>query len=692
MEIATQSNDNIEFLMNARKSRNNFNHTKNENFRISNSSIFFNDDIWDFNYLNVNNRNRSKYRYDFTRIPSQFAFIIKHLILNEIFYKKNSFGSSLKVYDEVAKFLRGMDKMGISNVLMLDKKSIEMYINENQKTLSSNSVERICVNIEKVIELLEEITGKKFSGAKSFVKKTAKECRTFRDAYSAKNDYIPDAFLNQTISLAIKDMNDEDLDLGRRIAACLIVIIAETGMRGEEVSLLESGMLDTITIESTNKVVNYLKFKTFKTQSNTGEYKETFCYLPPNATNAYITAEKLMNQVVDQKRSERAELRSIILAAGKEDALKKLEILPCGKPALSDLREMVENMSYEEIQQAQKNRRKYLYVDWKWGRLKRGSQVFRNDLVSFYIRHKNDISLDNINQSDIENLNQFMFTSESKFNREFTVDQRKKIKYKDVVDDTYYFVNPHRFRVTICTKLFSGNIYLDYIIKHMNHLSEDMTVYYNKAFQLKDELEESMKILALMSKDSNGLIETNIDKVNNVAYKTLLSDSLLKKYIDKMNTFLEENDFNILTDIDIILKKLKKVSAPVAANDLGVCISIISQSVCEKREMFYSTLDLQITLPTYKNINYTYDLYKERVKVVKHNKEISDKDNNYTNEYEREVNSLKYLVNGKLKKELELLQEDLDKHGYDSVIEKYPYLDYIIKDIAIINEEIKIWN
>ena len=136
-----------------------------------------------------------------------------------------------------------------------------------------------------------------------------------------------------------------------------------------------------------SRIWNYLKFKTFKTQSNTGEYTETFCYLPPNATNAYITAEKLINQAVDQKRSERSELRSIILAAGKEDTLNKLEILPCGQPALSDLREIVQNMSDEEIQLAQKNRKKYIYVDWKWGRQKRGSNVFRNDLVSFYIRH-----------------------------------------------------------------------------------------------------------------------------------------------------------------------------------------------------------------------------------------------------------------------------------------------------------------
>lgn len=689
MVMSIRTSDNVEFLMNIRNSRKNFNYIENKNFRISNSNFFFNDDIWDFNYLNLNNRERSKYRYSFKNIPPQFAFIIKHLILNEYFYKHNSFGNVHNVYYETSRFLREINAMGVTNILMLDRNTLKTYIEEKRKTLSNNGIERICVHVEKLINMLEEMTEYKFPGVRSFAQKTAKECRTCRDVFSAKNDYIPDAFLNQTISLAIKDMNDEELDLGRRIVACLIVIVAETGMRGEEVSLLESGMLDTITIESTNKVVNYLKFKTFKTQSNINEYKDTYCYLPPNSTNAYIMAEKLMNQAVDLERTEESKLRSIVIAADREHEIERTKK---GRVSILSLRKIVASISDEEMKQIDQRRRKYLYVDWKWGRQKRGSAVFRNDVLSFYIRHKDDIKLDDIKPSELENLNDFMFSNESKFKREFTVEQRKKIKYEDVVDEVYYYVNPHRFRVTVCTKLFSGNVHIDYIVKHMNHLSEDMTTYYNKSYELKDQLEESMKILSLMSKDSNGLIETDIEKVDNVTYKTLLSDSLLKENIDKMNSFLKENDFNILTDIDIILKKLKKLSSPIAANDLGVCINIISQNICEKRELFYSTLDLQITLPTYKNINYTYDLYKERIKIVKHNKEVSNKNNNYNNEYEREVNSLKHLINTKLKKELDLLQGDLDKCGYDSVIEKYPYLDYIIKNISSINEEIKKWN
>ena len=531
---------------------------------------------------------------------------------------------------------------------MLDKKSLETFLDSKKKTVSSNRLETICVHVVKIFDFLEESTKNNYSAIKEKLTTLAKESRnTYRDSFSARNDYIPDVFLNQTVSLAIKDMNDEDLHISKRIIACLIIIIAETGMRAEELTLLESGMLESIYVKSIDKYVNYLKFKTFKTTSSMSEYKDTYCYLTENATIAYKTAEKLMIQAVEKKRTIHSELKSIITAAGREGEIQKVK---GGRYSIPSMRKIVASMSEEELLQAEKIRRKYIYVNGDTGRQKRSNCVFRNDLIDFYVRHKDDIDLSNLKQTEIDDLNEFRYTNESKFERDFSTVQRKKISFEDIKDEVYYYVNPHRFRVTVCTKLFTSNVHLDYIVKHMNHLSEDMTIYYSKAHELKDDLKESLNILSLLSKDSNGLIETDPNKVANETYKKLLSDYVLKESIDRVNSFLEENDLNILTDIYIILKRLKRLSAPVASGDLGVCINIISQNICEKREIIYNSLDLQVILPTYKDIHYTYNLYKERVKIVNHNKEISLKNNIYENEYKRELNSLSHLVNTRFKK------------------------------------------
>lgn len=688
MSVAKQQN-NLEFITNIMKSKKYFYDAEGEDYRISDSSAFFNDDVWDFNYLNKNNRRMDLYRFNFANVPSQFRSISKHLVIQELFFKKNSFGSVSNTLNITKDFFLYMDKLNINSYLMLDKQSVETYLNFKRKNVSNNRLETICTHISRIFYFLEENTDIKYNTIKKKLFDIGKECRTYRDAFSARNDYIPDLFLNQTISLAIKDMNNEDLNISDRIVACLIIILAETGMRVEEVSLLESGMLDTITVKSINKNVNYIRFKTFKTTSSIGEYQNTYCYLPENSTAAYLMAEKLMIQAVERKRTQASEYKSIIIAAGKESEVEKTKN---GNASMPSMKKIIKSMSKEELEQAEAKRRKYIYVNGNTGRQKRGNIVLRNDILDFYVRHKDDIDLSKLNQSEIDNLNEFRYTSESKFIRDFSKSQREKISFQDIQDEVFYYVNPHRFRVTVCTKLFVSNVHLDYIVKHLNHLSEDMTIFYNKAYELKDDLEESLNILSLLSKNNSGLIETDLNNVDNEEYKKLLSDDILRESINRINSFLEENDFNILTDIDKILKKLKKLSAPVASSDLGVCVNIISQNICEKRDVIYNSLDLQVALPTYKDIHYTYDLYKERVKIVKHNKEISIKDEIYNNEYNRELNSLNHLINTRFKNELELLQEDLNNQGYDFVIERYPYLENIIKNISFINEEIKQWN
>lgn len=257
--------DNVEFVMNVKNSKSNFNNYKYTNFRIS-KTIYFNDDIWDFNYLNKNNRLKLLYRYDFTTIPSQFVFVLKHIILHEIFFVKNSFGSINNTFTINASFFREMDNLGINNILLLDRNSIKAYFLKKQQTVSNARLETLCSHIIKIFEFLEDNTNINYSGILQFIKNVSTESRrNYKTAYSAKNDYIPDSFLDQTIALAIKDMNNENVKLNHRIVACLLIIIAETGMRVEEAALLESSMLDTINIESNNKSLNYLKFKTFKT-------------------------------------------------------------------------------------------------------------------------------------------------------------------------------------------------------------------------------------------------------------------------------------------------------------------------------------------------------------------------------------------------------------------------------------------
>ena len=109
MSVEKQQN-NLEFINNVMKSKKYFYNTEGEDYRISDSPVFFNDDVWDFNYLNENDRRMDLYRFNFANVPSQFRSISKHLVIQELFLKKNRFGSVSNTFNITKDFFFHMDR------------------------------------------------------------------------------------------------------------------------------------------------------------------------------------------------------------------------------------------------------------------------------------------------------------------------------------------------------------------------------------------------------------------------------------------------------------------------------------------------------------------------------------------------------------------------------------------------------
>ncbi len=80
-----------------------------------------------------------------------------------------------------------------------------------------------------------------------------------------KHKFVPLDIHNKIISLAIQDLRNENLLITQRAAACMIVLLADTGMRIGEFRILEIGMLDEIGVKGEYEVFYYLNFKTYKT-------------------------------------------------------------------------------------------------------------------------------------------------------------------------------------------------------------------------------------------------------------------------------------------------------------------------------------------------------------------------------------------------------------------------------------------
>ena len=154
--------------------------------------------------------------------------------------------------------------------------------------------------INENLDVIEEVDNRELKIMIEYLDGKAKEFDKFRGIKS-KNEYIPDIFLDNLLRCAIDDSQNEKYNLTYRIFTCLLIILAETGMRIEELSLLESGQLNTVKVEE--REVNYLNFISPKAGVGLSEVKFTYCYMTDLGTSAYRRAEELSNLLIESLSS-----------------------------------------------------------------------------------------------------------------------------------------------------------------------------------------------------------------------------------------------------------------------------------------------------------------------------------------------------------------------------------------------------
>ncbi|KZL89421.1 hypothetical protein [Clostridium magnum] len=654
------------------------------NFKIS-TSIWFKDMIWNFNYANEKNRIAYKYRFDYNKIPAPYQFYVKATILNKLLSSENRITGAYDIYAHLKTITRALYFNNITDIRLVSLNEVKNYINSKFVKCGDSHIAVLVVDFKKFIEAIDEFEEYNYEDILGFLNNTINKCWKSRPQ-KAENDYIPFIFLNQIVSLAIRDIDNENLKMDDRIVASLIVLMAETGMRAEEVTLVETNKLDSV--EVNGKEICYLKFLTFKTQQNEYEGRETYTWLTEKALKAYRMCESFVNTIVDNL-SEESRLRILISLHNKEKLKQRFRI--------KQLREMASKIDDNEVKQLEKEMRRYLFISDKYGTQKRGSELFRENIEKFFVRHEGDFDIENIKPHELGYIKQFNISSKAKYEKFFSVEQRKKVQYEEVKDKKYLYVNPHMFRVTVCTKLFLQGVHIDFIIKHMNHLEEDMSLYYYKSEKFVDELEEGAEILSGML-NKEGVIITNPDLTNDSFIKTVVSDKNIREKIEKINSFLEKseknNHLNIKDNFKNTIRKLEKTDTPIVENEFGVCVKSVIFGICEKRKYFSTLSDnyfIGIQLPTYRYIHYSYERFRQKVEGIEHNRKIAEKDDRYSVEYEREKKVLAAFIKKTLNTEINLLDKDIQDYGIEMVIEKHPDLKSIIENLEKIRKEIQLW-
>lgn len=652
-----------------------------QEMQISKLSTFKNQ-TWDFSYLDNEKRATKNSSVKFQGIPKEFLFYIKTHALKQIKIDNKAFSTINKNIDLLKTISKEFMDREIDSIFKVSTDEVREYLTEKEKRCSFLYLERLTSALKSFFIHLDEFEGINFEKLTEFLMEKQIKYSQY-GSKTAVNDYIPDAFCNQLVSCAIKDSENANLKIDERIVACLIIIVAETGMRAEEVTHLKTNQLSTYKVNE-GKEVNYLHFKTFKTIRGNGS-ESTYCYLTPNATKAYKLAESLVEQAINNL-SEFVFTKRIYELATNQD-------IPKLKHLNSEHRSVINQLTNKQLSDYENKLREYLFISSKTGKRRIGTEPLTENYIKFIIRNYKQLNSVDLTNDERENLNFLQVTSKARYRKFYNVDFRKRNTYEETKEIKYPYVNLHRFRTTVCTKLFKQKVHIDFISKHMNHISADMTNYYNKSFQLENKLEKSMEHIQGLINEQ-GLLITNKEEASEAYIKNELELESSVEKIKKINNFLMKNNLNIKRDVKEVLNILRKMNSPAAENEFGMCLRSIIHSVCERRKYFHTFDDnynLEIKLDSYKFLNFEYERFKQKLEVVNYNKSLVEREPAYAVEFDRETKALNKFIDDVLIKQLESLNNDVDIKGESPILEEYPNLKEIVNNRNEILTEVIAW-
>lgn len=300
------------------------------------------------------------------------------------------------------------------------------------------------------------------------------------------------------------------------------------------------------------------------------------------------------------------------------------------------------------------------------------AQHYSTRYRKFVMRHWKELQCLNIGD-DYEDLSFFEVGTFFQPAKDGTYTYDKNADWaKDLqMDDRIYYPTIRQFRVSVCTSLYRQQIPLHYIRKHMNHLSEDMAAYYIRP-QKNLEKEYSETIYRAVFKDGSRMLGTNGDA-----------------FVQKINEFIEQNHMNIQDDMEGVIQSVAK-KFPLRSKVGGMCIrcgEVIPCASNNSTDVIYCAFGM---CPNHCHMFFMADIsYEEYLQ----NRDTAqyNKDNGYKKAYQKELNKLKYIIEHSLMPELTMLEVELERHGEEDILEKYPQLTYIVNHLDSIKQEVQTW-
>ncbi|MDY8161900.1 MULTISPECIES: tyrosine-type recombinase/integrase [Bacillus] len=246
-------------------------------------NINFADDLWEFGEFKRFSNEDWAYSYDFTQFDTIYKNYAKYMILRELFNRHLRFTTVKKRFYYVRDLIYYLSNHYMYYPNLIDASFLKGFLANVPSERNLTDKKQAIKTFLSEIEL--RVPNVNFSDCYKYLNKhDSRKIKIERE--QGKHKFVPLDIHNKIISLAIQDLRNEDLLITQRAAACMIVLLADTGMRVGEFRILEINKLDEIKVTGEDDVFYYLNFKTYKTVKEK-EYKWTRSFITENALLAY---------------------------------------------------------------------------------------------------------------------------------------------------------------------------------------------------------------------------------------------------------------------------------------------------------------------------------------------------------------------------------------------------------------------
>lgn len=600
---------------------------------------YFDDEIWDFNSFNKINKPKTNFKIDFSSISSYKEYV-KEFALRQLVFRGNRVISVKLKVNIIREFINWLNKNNIVYIETVNSTLLQEYfkgMNFSEKVISKKKF-----TIKEFLSVIAKRQNCNFNDAHRILNKVNKE-KIKQQQENCKHKLIPYLSTKDKISPfdkivfhALNDLKDENLSINRRLAACMIVILAETGMRIGEFRILEVNKISEIKhpIDKTKPSQHILHFITYKTTPEK-DGRWTYTFVTPNALLAY----KTLVDITKERRKNSKQPKYAVLS-------EKCDIYSCN------------------------------------GTLWRHNK-------SFYYHHQDDLGFNKMNDAELK---QFHIWTPTKHDlKGWMINNEKDI------GKVFYYATNHQYRVTCATILYvRQGKKLEWIRRHMNHLSLEMTEHYIREEAKKKEQIGIAKALIMRSNKSGTELEVDSNKINDQNIRNEIKDAKLRKAYKEINKFLNKlstgrKKINIKRDIKEIIDALYEKKIPLTELEMGFCTLDALEILCDRQKHLDRLEDLDIHIPTIENILISYKRYLDKKEVIEYDSKLLKENSSYKSSYDREVKYMKLFIQNRFLPELNLLESEIKMNGTSAIIEKYKDIEIIIPKLNKLKEEVLIW-